>query len=312
MKDDALKQGIGAGKIVPFTFLVFGLSGGFGSAGCDESGRSFDAETFNPATTSAQFADEVVCPPGEDGEPDCTPSAYRVGTLQLRDPHAFAGVGALCFDVTGVVNGNIKTRMNGDEDEDGYLDASIAMTFRPMVTDGVSPTELSVAQCTAPSEGTVCSTNEQYDTIAYSKEFGECLAPFPGTTSGFSPSITTPVDSCFSTAPVQMVVSLANMDLDLEAGQLAARFPIDPSASGTTEANLTSGLMVGFLPESAADTIVLPDDLPIVGGKPFSSILSGGTDNCDDKDARDVGPDGVTMGWWMYLNFDASPVGWAE
>ena len=42
-----------------------------------------------------------------------------------------------------------------------------------------------------------------------------------------------------------------------------------------------------------------------------SSLLPGGTGNCNSGDDRDIGPGGV-RGWWVYFNFTAEPVTWSE
>ena len=56
--------------------------------------------------------------------------------------------------------------------------------------------------------------------------------------------------------------------------------------------------------------MLAPADLPLVGGRPVSSLLAGGTGNCassSDKDRLDGVP-----GWWFYLNFTAQQVPWIE
>ena len=233
-----------------------------------------------PQQLSGQFAD-AGCPSG-----DCEPEGYRIAQLELRDPHAFVKFGLFCLDVTDMVNSQISARFNADEIGDGYLDAAVAMVFRPLNLVGPSAVNLHVAQCTAPVESTTCSSGEaQYDTYAMSQESGTCMEPVAGTTSGFEPSIDIPTGGCFATDPVDMTITVADLDLDLKAARLAASF------SGQGSDLLTNGLMAGFLPETAADNILLPDDLPIIGGKAFSSVLPGGAGSCGD-DTRDIGPDG--------------------
>lgn len=62
---------------------------------------------------------------------------------------------------------------------------------------------------------------------------------------------------------------------------------------------------MGFLSEAVADATMV--DLG-AGPVPLSSLLPGGTGNCDSGDDKDLGPDGTTPGWWMYFNFTALAV----
>ena len=44
----------------------------------------------------------------------------------------------------------------------------------------------------------------------------------------------------------------------------------------------------------------------MVGGHPLSKLFPGGTGSCAGHDDRDTWND--ESGWWIYLNFVASPV----
>lgn len=59
---------------------------------------------------------------------------------------------------------------------------------------------------------------------------------------------------------------------------------------------------------AAALLILLPADLPVVGGQPLSILLPGGTGNCAGHDDCDLF-EGVT-GWWFYFEYVAEPVPW--
>jgi len=85
--------------------------------------------------------------------------------------------------------------------------------------------------------------------------------------------------------------------------RLAATYVGNPASS------LSNGLIVGFLAESTADTILLPPTVPLFGNQPLSVVLPGGTGNCALHDDRDVGPGGA-LGWYFYLNFSAHRVTW--
>jgi len=90
--------------------------------------------------------------------------------------------------------------------------------------------------------------------------------------------------------------------------------PLHDAQIGTHDANASidhtePGLLMGFLYESDADTILLPDDTPLVGGQPLSSVLPGGNNCCAPGDDRDT-LEG-NSGWWFYFNWvgDSVPFG---
>ena len=72
---------------------------------------------------------------------------------------------------------------------------------------------------------------------------------------------------------------------------------------GMPTSSLTDGWIRGFVRESDADAILLPADVPLVGGQPFSILLPGGSGNCAAGDDRDM-HEGVA-GWWFYLEYSA-------
>jgi hypothetical protein len=136
-------------------------------------------------------------------------------------------------------------------------------------------------------------------------EEGICLSPIPGTVS-YQPAPAKPVGPCFVSDPQPLTVNLGGLPVTLDAAQIASTYVGQPAES------LTKGLIMGFLSEADAENIVIPDDVPFVGGKPLASLFPGGKGNCSNKNARDLGPDGVTLGWWVYLDFTAAPVGWTD
>lgn len=132
-------------------------------------------------------------------------------------------------------------------------------------------------------------------------EGGTCLAPAPGTTGNYSPAVLLPQAPCLVSDPFRLTMDVAGLHLELQDTRIAATY------SGSPVSALVDGLIVGFLPEAAADTVLIAPAVPIVGGQPVSSILPGGTGCCASRDDRDPGPDGVTMGWWLHFNFVAVP-----
>jgi len=246
-----------------------------------------------------------------DAEEQCTqectyvPTAYRITEMVLRDPHAFAGVFFFCTDATGQTNDTIKERIDTDTDGDGNLDLSIALVFRPL-DQGPAGTRLDfhIADCAADSSGCFPGANSAVAPVANQEE-GVCLAPLPGTVD-YSPAPAQPAGQCFASEAQSLTVELAGLPIALEDAQVAATY-VDEPATG-----LASGLIMGFLSEEDAEKVILPEDVPFVGGDPLASLFPGGADNCSSDDARDVGPDGETLGWWIYLDFVAAPTAWAD
>jgi hypothetical protein len=250
----------------------------------------------------------LLTAPAAGAEPTC----YRLSQLYLRDPHIWARVTFLCLDVTDTAPGvpsfnqSLNDAITTDSDGDGYLDLNALIIFDPLQqsTPG-GELVLHTGLCTAPLAGTSCQMDaaNPIGRGTYTNGFsGTCLAPRPGTTGGYSPSITTPSAPCFSTAPVTVPFDANGLTVFLEAGQVGARYVGDPATG------LASGLMMGFLSEAAADTIIIPADIPLIGGQPLASVLAGGAGCCARRDDRDYGPDGLTRGWWFYLNFTADQV----
>ena len=117
-----------------------------------------------------------------------------------------------------------------------------------------------------------------------------------------TPPCASSVSVCPSCAPASLSFDLAGISVPLEAAQLSATYNAAPATG------LTNGLLMGFLSEATADSILLPATLPLVGGQPLSFVLPGGPGNCSLGDDRDTGPDGSTPGWWFYFNFTAVEV----
>jgi len=247
------------------------------------------------------------------------PSAevFRFSSVAVRDPHFFVDVPFVgCIDITddGVVglvpsfNEWLQSSLDSDGNGDGLLDNSFLMVFKPFspeVSDGV--TRVVEADCTAPVVSTSCTPTPDSDsaTAVYDGfPSGPCLEPVVGSTSGYWPSVVSPGPPCFVTAPSTFVVSLNGLLLPLDTLQIAATPDSDP------ETMFTDGLIMGFLTEEDADSVVLPEDLPLIGGDPISSILPGGAGCCASGDDRDTW-DGES-GWWIYLNFESDIVPFTE
>ena len=242
------------------------------------------------------------------------PDSFRIGEILLRDPHVFVDVPlAGCSDLTdtgfpliGVpsVNESLAQSLNEDGDGDSFLDQSPLLLFRPLVDPAAGErVDLSSGLCTAPVAGTTCApdTAAPPAVTSYTTQgSGLCLESLPGTTSGYLPAFHEPLAPCFATAAVTVTLDLQGAPITLSDARLGAELGPVPITQ------LDGGLMVGFLSETAADAILLPAGLPLVGGQPLSSLLPGGTGNCAPGDDRDL-HDGES-GWWFYLDFAAAEV----
>jgi len=231
--------------------------------------------------------------------------AFRMDTLLLRDPHAYTSVFFSCADITGQLNGVFDDLITTDDDGDGNLDLSIVSLFKPFDSGATStPVDIIFADCTDPIATTTCTVaGTPINSTATNQSAGTCLVPVPGTTGGYSPAITTPDAPCFVTDKETLTIDANGLIITLNDAQVAATY--------ISDTNLTNGLLMGFITEANADATLLPAGTPIVGGDPLSSILPGGTGNCNGGDARDMGPDGsggTTIGWWLYLNFTSVQV----
>ena len=255
---------------------------------------------------------------------------FLITELTLRDPHAWAQLSFFgCQDVTDTVlgglapsvNDQIETALTTDGDGDGKLDlspiiASLSETqiatasnpppgtlgFDPAGTGG----ELAFhfAACTPPNTSSACDEDPLmpvHYSLYENGAGGTCLAPAPGTTGNYSPAILMPQAPCFVSDPFFLTMDVAGLHLELEDARIGATY------SGSPVTSLVDGLIIGFLPEAAADTVLISPTVPFVGGQPVSSILPGGTGCCSSRDDRDVGPDGQTVGWWLHFNFVAVP-----
>jgi len=243
------------------------------------------------------------------------PVVYRITDLDLRDPHLFAPITVpipLCLDFTDdplpivnlAFNASLQDQITTDGDQDGFLDLSSLLLLNPFTTQAVSEgIEIDSGLCTAPIESTVCAVDPMtvpLGTTYTGQAVGTCLAGIAGTTSGYTPSIVEPAGPCFVTVAATFSLPLGDLEVELQDLQLAATFADSPTTT------FTSGLIRGFLTEAVADALLLPDDLPVVGGQPLSILLPGGTGSCSEDDDRDIHQ--AESGWWFYLNFEAGRI----
>ncbi len=254
----------------------------------------------------------------QGGPPITPPAPLRFTSFEIRDPHFFGDfpVPVGCFDFTDdpipivgtpSVNDSTATAMVSDDDLDGCLDFSLMLLFRPFNASGVGEiVDTRSGNCTFPDTSTSCHVKTQgtaergaYDGLTADP----CLMVLPGTTSGYTPGITEPSAPCFVTAADDLSLSIfADQPLPLRDTQISA------TTVSTAPDNLTEGLIYGFLREEDADALLIPADIPILGGLPLSVLFPGGTGNCAPGDDTDM-HEGFN-GWWFYVNFTAENVPW--
>lgn len=244
-------------------------------------------------------ADEVqlLPPPGISNGFDPIPvTAWRIGALELRDPHVYYSLG-LCVDATDELNANIAQQLDADADGDGNYDSSAVEFMLPYGTgfeeafgsiEGICSTA-SPSQC-APAA--LPAVPRWYAPYALAPPT-VCLGPLPGTTSGYTPPVPAPGGNCFATTVIDTTFAFGTLSVPLWDTALAAPWP---ATTGST----SGGLMRGFLRESDADQITV--DLG-TGPVTLSSVLPGGTGSCATGVTNGIDSDRNEPGWWMYLEY---------
>lgn len=234
--------------------------------------------------------------------------ATRINSFNLKDPHTFGLIANIaCTDITDLLNTQVNEQISTDGDSDGLLDLSFVtqyLTDQPAyLTSKSVAADLQNADCTAPQLSTTCTPTinpviGQLTTTPM--DSGSCLAPIAGTTSAYTPVVNSTLAPCHSTEPQNIIINLGGIDLPLENYQQSLRYQ-----NGITT---DQGLHMGFISETTAENIIIPNSIPLIGGQTFASILPGGTGSCATTDDRDTGPDGITSGWWFYFNSESDLV----
>jgi len=236
----------------------------------------------------------------DDGLEAFAPDTLRLNRLELRDPHLFTQL-IICADVTAAFNEQIDANINSDADGDGFLDASPLLLMEPFAP----PREGRMVQvggvCTAPAATAVCMPTGTAPARPFEpRETALCRAALPGTVSGYAPPVPSIVGPCFTDAPQSAQQSLNGLVLQLQQATIAGSYT--PAAPDRIEL----GLLRGFVREIDADQILIPPDVPLIGGQPLSALLPGGAGNCaagDDRDMLNGEP-----GWWFYFAIEAERV----
>lgn len=270
-------------------------------------------------TCAVAAATAVVAPPSAAAEASVDPSFYddfenspealfRIGQLQLRDPHVFVSIDigpiSFCGDATDTaevgLNAQIAASLAADADTNGRYDTSPLLAFAPLRTDGKrSRISLRDGDCSvaAPLQCTPAATPA---TPRYYQAFtlgsGDyCIEPVPGTTSTWSGGIALPQPGgqCYATALGDLVLSTGTVDIPLFDTKLGAPLPATTGSTG-------GGLLRGFLRASDAATITVPVD-----GTPrtLASLLPGGAGSCQANVTGGVDTWNGESGWWFYFEY---------
>lgn len=217
-------------------------------------------------------------------------AAYRISSLELRDPHFMLATdpsSGACVDVTdSMVNLALAQRSKG------------VLLVQNGIQHGTSSSiKLLDGKCDVVPGRTYFSCSVTPDAAqpipVTEMAAGVCLAPEPGTTSGYEPPVEVPTGPCFVSDVTNTPLPIEGLPLQLKHLRIAATYEADP-------ANWLGGLIEGFMTEEAAAGSV-GSALP--GNPPLSSLLPGGVGSCGSGDDRDV-VDGES-GWWFYFKFTA-------
>lgn len=278
-----------------------------------------EAGTLPDAITSDGFESGNTLGWDETFPPLETPSVFRFNDLDLRDPHVYTTIPGLpvfgCLDFTddefpfGLApsfNQQLFTAIQTDGNQDGLLDLSLFFALRPFLWPAAGRLDEGRGACDSSAPFNCDWARPPVPTtVGYvSQHLGLCLGQIPGTTSGYDPAVPEIDHDCFVGAARTVTLEVGGISVPLVEAQTAANFlRVPPLPILWAE----PGLMRGFLTETAANTILIPADIPIVGGRPLSSLLAGGAGSCalgDDRDSH-LGQ----SGWWFYFELKAQAQG---
>jgi hypothetical protein len=241
-------------------------------------------------------------------------TAFRIDAMALRDPHMFfrTSIFAPCEDITdsggsipnanpGGLNGEIQDSLTTDGDNDGFIDSSPLLLFR--MFDQAGPggkIELASGRFVTTASGDLMPDAPRAPGTYANVASGTVLAVNPGTTKPYAPAVVEPTGPGFVTDPVTYTITSGKTKIPLEGYRMAGTYNADPATS------IINGITMGFISEANAEAITI--QLGSTGSTTLAALLAGGSGGCAMSDDRDLGPDGVTLGWWFYYNWTAQKV----
>jgi cysteine-rich repeat protein len=309
------------------TCLASACGDGFVDAGATPVEQCDDGNTTSGDGCSATCTTEMATPP----------TGFRVTNLDLISPRITADIFLLgCRDVTQTavlgfsVNGALDTAIQPMSAMGDY-DLHIVNLMRPLNPAAAStPAELHLdAVCDEATMPDSCGPDPMPMPVlsnANNQSMGSCFTPVAadvntrvGTPAAYAPTANTVSAPCFVSDEEALTVTLSGIDIPLTRARVSATY------SGTPANRLVSGTVIGFLSETAAADVILPDTLPVVGGDSLYQHLQAGNrsvmdsagmtiaDGCNvggGMSEDDADMDGATRGFWFFLNFEAELITW--
>jgi hypothetical protein len=242
-----------------------------------------------------------------------------------------------CFNVSlvGCVADGVNTQLANALDPTSVANGAYALhlvqLFRPLnPAASITPVELHrnalcVEAPTPDSCGPAPVPNAALSS-ASNQAAASCFTPpaadvntRAGTPAAYTPTANTVAAPCFISDPGNLTVPLLGVDVPLTDARVAATYV------GSPPDQLMSGLIVGFLSESAAADLILATGQPVIGGESLYQHLQAGNrpasnsagtmiaDGCNvgggtNEDDGDM--NGAVRGFWFFLNFTAEAVSW--
>ncbi len=251
--------------------------------------------TEGPTTEDPTTEDPTTEEPTTDTGGVFYEDPYRVNSIAIADPHFYDPI--LCAaDITDMVNTQLNDGVTMDTDNDGNLDLNLMLLFNPLDQAGSGgDTDFATGECKVPLEDPFCNFGADGTSTptTYANADG-CLTPDPAHLShGDIPQVPGP---CFTTGVLDTyTLSLGDFSLPLQMLEISATYEGDPAT------DMTNGVLRGFLTEEDAENTVLPEDIPVVGGRPIADLL------CKEDEKDDLNG---TSGWWMYVRFTGNAATW--
>ena len=234
--------------------------------------------------------------------------ATRTSTMNMVDPHVFLLLlQIVCTDITSELNSEFNNSLTQDSDGDGSIDLNQITRLTTDQPDYLTSRTLNAsmwdADCPIPLHSAACQPRTGTTPIITTTTFSQdstCLAPLANTTSGYIPEPNTVDFPCYATEPEDFDMNIFGSSITLSGYQQSLKYD-----GGLL---LSDGLSRGFISETDAENFIIPPTTPIIGGMTLASLLPGGMGNCSANDDRDLGPDGITQGWWLYFNITSELV----
>jgi cysteine-rich repeat protein len=316
------------------TCVASSCGDGFTDTGASPAEQCDDGNTMNGDGCSSTCQTEAAV----------MPTGFRVTSLRLISPRIVASIPfGGCQDITdncpsvaGIcASDSLNTELLNalrPMSMSGSYSLHIVNLFRPLSpAAATTPAELHLNPvCDEAPTPDSCGPDPTPDVImttTNNQTAGTCYTPVAadvntraGTPAAYSPTANTVSAPCSISDPVTLTVTVSGISIPLANARVGATY------TGSPPNRLVSGIVTGFLSETAAADITLPADLPVVGGDSLYEHLQAGNrtatnsagmsvaDGCNrgggaSEDDADTGPGGV-RGFWFFLNFEAERITW--